>query len=164
MHPQVELPYVEVWRSVRIGGDVKTSRSRRTLALAGYVVQVLQEHRERRPSRPRGPNGGRTGWRSLPRSAPNRTRTTSAANSATLVPGIVPEGWKPCELRHSFVSILSEHGLPIENISRLMGHGRVVTELVYRHELRLVLESGATVMGSVFALFRGYSAGDGDAA
>src|SRR5690606_7709512 len=63
-----------------------------------------------------------------------------------LVPGIIPSEWTTRELRHSFVSILSEHGLPIEEISRLMGHsGTAVTELVYRHELRPVLQSGASV-------------------
>lgn len=47
VHLDAEIPYVEVSRSVRIDGDVKTPRSRRTLAIAGYVVQVLREHRER---------------------------------------------------------------------------------------------------------------------
>ena len=61
--------------------------------------------------------------------------------------------------------ILSEHGLPIEEISRLMGHsGTAVTELVYRHELRPVLESGATVMDSVFPCSAGRKDGDDDAA
>jgi integrase len=55
------------------------------------------------------------------------------------------------EQRPSFVSILSQHGLAIEEISRLMGHsGTAVTELVYRHELRPVLESGASIMDTVF--------------
>ncbi|WP_328998148.1 hypothetical protein OHA18_27285 [Kribbella sp. NBC_00709] len=40
------------------------------------------------------------------------------------------------ELRHSFVSLLSSSGVPIEDISRLVGHvGTNVTEKVYRHEL-----------------------------
>lgn len=70
-----------------------------------------------------------------------------------LVPGIDPDEWVPYELRHSFVSILSERGMPVEEISRLMGHkGTAVTELVYRHELRPVIESGASVMDSVFPL------------
>jgi integrase len=47
--------------------------------------------------------------------------------------------------------ILSQHGLAIDEISRLMGHsGTAVTELVYRHELRPVLESGASIMDNVF--------------
>ena len=40
-------PHVEVWRSVRKGGDTKTNKSRRTLALPDEVVHVLAGHRER---------------------------------------------------------------------------------------------------------------------
>lgn len=40
---------------------------------------------------------------------------------------------------------------PLEEISRLVGHhGSAVTELVYRHELRPLIESGATVMDTLF--------------
>ena len=37
-------PHVEVWRSVRKGGDTKTRKSRRTLALPDEVVRVLAAH------------------------------------------------------------------------------------------------------------------------
>ncbi len=68
-----------------------------------------------------------------------------------LVPGIDPQVWTPRELRHSFVSLLSESGVPIEEISRLVGHaGTHVTELVYRHQLRPVIESGAVAMERLF--------------
>ena len=51
------------------------------------------------------------------------------------------------------------------NVSRLMGHsGTAVTELVYRHELRPVIESGASVMEAVFpALIGAPQGGDDDA-
>lgn len=40
-----------------------------------------------------------------------------------LVPTInEPGDWTPREMRHSFVSLLSEHGLPIEEISKLIDH------------------------------------------
>jgi len=56
----------------------------------------------------------------------------------------------PRELRHSFVSILSAHGVRIEDISDLMGHsGTTVTETVYRHELRPALTTGATAMDKI---------------
>jgi integrase len=72
-------------------------------------------------------------------------------DALALVPGVVPSEWTPYELRHSFVSILSAHKMPVEDISRLMGHkGTAVTELVYRHELRPALEAGASVMDSFF--------------
>ena len=54
-----------------------------------------------------------------------------------LVPGLDPNEWTPLELRHSFVSLLSNAGVPVEEISRLVGHsGTSVTELVYRHQIR----------------------------
>lgn len=67
--------------------------------------------------------------------------------------------WTPHELRHSFVSLLSDRGMPIEQISRLMGHnGTTVTELVYRHQIRPVIEQGAETMDHIF------DEGDDDAA
>jgi integrase len=54
--------------------------------------------------------------------------------------GLDPTAWTPRELRHSFVSLLSSSGLPIEQISHLVGHAStVVTERVYRRELRPLL-------------------------
>jgi integrase len=67
-------------------------------------------------------------------------------------PGIVAGEWTPRELRHSFVSLLSDRGIPIEEISRLVGHkSTVVTELVYRKQIRPVVQSGAEVMDRIFA-------------
>ena len=40
-------PSVAVWRSVRQGGDTKTAKSRRTLALPQTAIQALKEHRKR---------------------------------------------------------------------------------------------------------------------
>lgn len=43
--------------------------------------------------------------------------------------GLVDTEWTPREMRHSFVSLLSDSGVPIEHISRLVGHANtVVTE------------------------------------
>jgi integrase len=65
--------------------------------------------------------------------------------------GIDPQEWTPRELRHSFVSLLSDQGVPIEEISRLVGHSSTaVTELVYRHQIRPVLQGGAVVMDRIF--------------
>ena len=38
-------PRVEVWRSVREGGDTKTEKSRRTLALPERCIEALRKHR-----------------------------------------------------------------------------------------------------------------------
>jgi hypothetical protein len=59
--------------------------------------------------------------------------------------------WAPLDLRHTFVSLLSDDGMAIEKISRLVGHASShVTETVYRQELRPVLQEGAEVMDRLF--------------
>lgn len=65
--------------------------------------------------------------------------------------GLVGREWAPRELRHSFVSLLSDAKVPVENISRLVGHrSTMVTETVYRKQLRPVIEGGAEVMDRIF--------------
>jgi integrase len=73
-----------------------------------------------------------------------RTAIRSAA-------GVDAREWTPRELRHSFVSLLSDSGIPVEEISRLVGHrSTVVTELVYRKQIRPVLQTGAGAMHHIF--------------
>jgi integrase len=80
--------------------------------------------------------------------AANVRRDFSALAS---VPGLNPEEWTPRELRHSVVSLLSDASVPIEDVSRLVGHSSTsVTELVYRHQIRPVIQSGATIMDRLF--------------
>ena len=53
----------------------------------------------------------------------------------------------PRELRHTFVSLLSAHGVPVEAIALLAGHNQTATtELVYRHQIVPALTRGAEVM------------------
>src|SRR5258708_8039040 len=61
------------------------------------------------------------------------------------------EDWTPRDLRHTFVSPMSDDGMAIEKISRLVGNASShVTETVYRQELRPVLQEGAEVMDRLF--------------
>ena len=49
------------------------------------------------------------------------------------------------------MSLLSDARVPIEQSARLVGHsGMSVTEQIYRHQLRPVLEDGATAMDIIF--------------
>ncbi len=66
--------------------------------------------------------------------------------------GLDPTDWSRRELRQSFVSLLSGDGVPLEDIADLCGHaGTIVTEKVYRHQLRPVLLTGAAAMDRIFA-------------
>jgi integrase len=63
----------------------------------------------------------------------------------------IGEHWTPRELRHSFVSLMSSSGVPVEEIARLAGHSNTrTTEVVYRRELRPVLTTGAEAMDRIF--------------
>ena len=54
-------------------------------------------------------------------------------------------------MRHSFVSLLSDAGMPLENIARLVGHvDTTTTETVYRKQIRPVVLDGATAMDRIF--------------
>ena len=45
----------------------------------------------------------------------------------------------------------SDAGVPLGDIAQLVGHsGTTVTELVYRHQIRPVIQTGATVMDRLF--------------
>jgi integrase len=65
--------------------------------------------------------------------------------------GLNDQVWKPRELRHSFVSLVSDAGVPWEDILRLVGHrSTTVTESVYRKQVRPVLTRGTEAMDRLF--------------
>ncbi|WP_327109472.1 tyrosine-type recombinase/integrase [Nonomuraea glycinis] len=65
--------------------------------------------------------------------------------------GLDPKDWTPREMRQSFVSLLSDFGMSIEAISRLVVHRNIsVTETVYRKQLRPVILDGAEAMDRIF--------------
>jgi len=148
-------PNVRVWRSVRAGGETKTRKSRRSLALPQRAVDALTAHRvalaEMRTA------AGRR-WQEHDLVFPTTRGTTQDdANvrrdfrRVITAAELVAEEWTPRELRHSFVSLLSDNGMPLEQISRLVGHsGTSVTELVYRKQIRPVVEDGAVAMDRLF--------------
>jgi site-specific recombinase XerD len=59
--------------------------------------------------------------------------------------------WTPREQRHTFVSVLSDSGVDIEEIADAVGHiTSTVTKVVYRHQIADQITSAATVMDSIF--------------
>jgi integrase len=141
---------VFVWRADRAGGDTKTPKSRRTPALPRRCVEALREHRvrqaeDRLAAGPLWQDHGLVfaSTAGTPQDDHNVRRQfrviTEAAGLGTT--------WVPRELRHTFVSLLSAHGVPVEAIALLAGHNQTATtELVYRHQIVPTLTRGAEVM------------------
>jgi integrase len=145
---------VFVWRSDRAGGDTKTPKSRRTLALPVRCVVVLrkqwvQQAKDRLAAGESWQDHGLVFASSVgtPMDHHNVRREFRKITEAA---GLGSE-WVPRELRHSFVSLLSAHDVPVEAISLLAGHKQTATtELIYRHQLVPALTRGAEVMDEIF--------------
>jgi integrase len=148
-------PHVDVWRSVRAHGDTKTKKSRRSLGLSRMAVEVLREHQGRQAA---GRRRAGVLWQEnglvfttalgtqLDAADVRRSLRTICRRAG------IGEEWTPRELRHTFVSLLSDNGMAIEEISRLMGHSSSnVTETIYRHQIRPVITIGAEAMDKIFA-------------
>ncbi len=135
---------VAVWRSVRAKGETKTRTSRRTLALPDLALTALQAlHDATEPELGDLVFATATG---KPLDAANVRRFFRAVCTAA---GIGP-GWTPRELRHTFVSLMSDSDVAVEEIARLVGHASSkVTETVYRHQLRPVMTTGAEKMDAL---------------
>jgi integrase len=148
-------PHIAVWRSVRLHGDTKTEKSRRTLALPQSAVTALREHRKRQAATRlaagalwHGEDLVFTSSVGTPLDASHVRRDFRALYKRAGIEGV----WAPWELRHTFVSVMSESGVAVEEIARLAGHASSrTTETIYRHELRPVITTGADVMDAIFA-------------
>lgn len=147
--------HVDVWRSVRAGGDTKTPKSRRSLAIPQRCVDALRAQQARQDAVRR-----KAGDKWQEKGLVFTTKVGTELDAANVrrgfrriakAAGLVAEDWTPRELRHSFVSLLSDHKVPIEVISRLVGHNNTkTTELIYRHQIRPVVEQGADEMDRIF--------------
>jgi site-specific recombinase XerD len=84
------------------------------------VLAALKEEQER--DRKDGAKDGKDlvfrTWSGNPLSAGNVRRDFRKVLTRAR---LVAEDWTPRELRHSFVSLLSAHDIPIEDISQLVG-------------------------------------------
>ena len=147
-------PHVAVWRSVRVHGETKTERSRRTLGLPSAAVQALRAWADSQAGERLAAGQG---WRDTGLVFTNHLGAAlDAGNVRKMFKRVCTEagagdGWTPRELRTSFVSLLSHRGVSIEEIARLAGHASTrTTEVVYRRELRPVITTGAEIMDELF--------------
>ena len=143
-----------MWRSVRLHGDTKTEKSRRTLALPQSAVAALREHRKWQAEArlAAGPLWQETGLVFTSSLGTSLDASHVRRDFRTLCKNVGIEGvWAPRELRHTFVSVRSESGVAVEEIAYLAGHASSrTTETIYRHELRPVITTRADVMDKIF--------------
>ena len=149
-----DVPHLDVWRSVRSSGDTKTPKSRRSLQLPHVAVEALrnqeqQQHKDRLIAGAAWQENGLVFASSV--GTPMDAHNVRRAFRSVCARAEIGKDWTPRELRHTFVSLMSETGMPVEEIARLVGHSSTtVTETVYRHELRPVIRSGADAMDRLF--------------
>jgi integrase len=146
---------VLVWRSVREDGDTKTELSRRSLELPKLAVQALMQWQLAQADEHLAAD---VRWHATGLVFTTATGTSLAAGHVRRMfknvckAAGIGESWTPRELRHSFVSLMSDRGMATEEIARLVGHRSTrTTETVYRHELRPVIRSGAAIMNKIFS-------------
>ena len=145
---------VAVYRAARVTGDAKTRQSRRVLGLPQPTVQALREHHklqaaDRLKAGSLWQDHGLVFASSIGTPLDRRNvlrefrKITEAAGLGT--------DWVPRELRHTFVSLHSSDGMPLEDIADLVGHKRTLTtETVYRKLIVPELRRGAEVMDRLF--------------
>ena len=120
-----------VSHSVRATGDTKTKKSRRTLELLKRCVHALRLHRDRQDQIRRNTSAT---WQdhdlvfcTLVGTEPDAANVRRSFRAVVKAADLVAVDWTPRELRHSFVSIMSDAGVPLERISRLVGHSDTTT-------------------------------------
>ena len=120
-------PSVAVLRADRAGGDTKTPRSRRALKLAQMAAGALREWQVDQAAE-REAAGSR--WQDTGRVFTTATGTPLGARHIRKMFQDVCEraglgrDWAPRDLRHTFVSLLSDDGMAIEKIARLADHAQ----------------------------------------
>ncbi|NLA34222.1 MAG: tyrosine-type recombinase/integrase [Actinobacteria bacterium] len=146
---KAEMPTVNVTRGLQldrgassISDDLKTTKSKRTLALTPLLVTWLSEHKKAQAKERLAADRWvdqrlvfttRTGATVDPKES---RRLLAEACKAAEVPVM-----RPNELRHSCASLLADEGVAHELIADLLGHATTrMVEQTYRHRLRPVVD------------------------
>jgi len=151
----LDVGTVAVYRAARVTGDTKTRKSRRVLGLPQLAVQALREHHELQAAE-RLKAGALWQDHGLVFASSigtplDRHNVLREFKKIAEVAGLGTD-WVPRELRHTFVSLLSSDGMPLEDIADLVEHkGTVTTETVYRKVIVPELRRGAEVMDRLFS-------------
>lgn len=128
--------------------ELKTTKSRRTVAVPAFIIDMLRRHRTTQATE----RLAATRWddptlvfatrNGTPLSASNVRRELDRITAAAGIPAVTPNG-----LRHSAASIMSDAGMPLEDIADVLGHTNTrMLQATYRHQLRSHVAGAADVM------------------
>lgn len=148
-------PSMMVWRSVRAGGDTKTRKSRRPVALPAWCVAVLREQLAQ-VAKFKAHAGNR--WQENDLVFPSRVGNVADAShvrrsfrKVTAAAGLDPADWTPrshgtASSRCCQMPVFRSRTLPSSSVTPAR---RSLS--VYRKQIRPVITQGAEVMDRIFA-------------
>lgn len=149
------LPDPQTGKRVLVLAGLKTEQSRRTIQMPRAAAAALRELRKDQ-ARWKLKLGGAYDTRGLglvftDRAGAPRWPQDIHRYLRVLCKRAGIGQWAPRELRHTFVSVLSDSGVDIEKIAEAVGHvNSTITRTVYRHSIRDEISTAATVMDVVF--------------
>jgi integrase len=135
---------------------LKTERSRRTIRMPGQVAAALLALRKEQAAA-RLKLGAAYDVRGLSivfgdgAGAPKWPQDVRGSFKTLCGRAGVGKDWTPREQRHTFVVVLSDSGVDIEQIADAVGHvNSTLTKTVYRHQIADEIISAATAMDAIF--------------
>lgn len=134
-------------------GSLKTDSSKRLIPLPTFVCDVLENHRNSQQAEQKVLASHDVAWKQ-----PTAMFTTAWGqwldpdNTSklfkTLAAKVGLADWHLHELRHSAATILLSNGVPLEQVSKLLGHSSIrITSDTYSHLLTEHLRSATDTMG-----------------
>jgi integrase len=149
--PRGWTPTIRTLVSLKAGGlaDLKTERSRRRQPLPKRSVAALREHRKHQAAQRLRLGAA---WQDNDLVFPgadgrpfNRYSTADGFAALRYRAGL-GYGWSRYATRHTFCTLLSHQGVPVEQIADAMGHSNTgVTQKVYKHALEDQVSGAASV-------------------
>lgn len=138
---------------LRVRGVLKTESSHRTIRMPAAVVAALQAWGAEQVTwaAAAGAAWRDTGLVFTSQLGCQRDRRQVASTfKAVCGAAGIGRNWQPRETRHTFVSVLSDRGVDIEQISDAVGHiNSHITKSTYRHQIRDEVQAAAVTWDSI---------------